>query len=151
MSQIYKIIRWDPMLNNNNTSPKPIISIKPDKNFYIFTKENKNILLVKFSKTNTIYDHKSIIGLVDSQNPLSLDTIPIILNTEWNGYPECNGECEIFGLKGGMSSHTINDIKLKTIPMAYRYMPYSMSQYTIIAILSGILVIFLLTLLLVKK
>ena len=43
MSQIYKIIRWDAILKMNNINPRPVISIKPDKNFKM-TKANKRVL-----------------------------------------------------------------------------------------------------------
>ena len=115
MSQLYKIIRWDPILNDNTIDPKPIISIKPDEYFNIFSNQNKNMLLIKILDTKSIYDNKNIIGIVDTKNILEDTTVSILLQSEWRGYPDFNGECQIFGLEGGVQSEIINGVSLKTI------------------------------------
>lgn len=100
MSQTYKIIRWDPILNTNNITPTPIpvISIKPDKNFLSFINENKNVLLIKCHNTESQYENLLIHGFVDINNYLTPNTLPILLNSPWYGYPDLNGEIEIVSL-----------------------------------------------------
>jgi hypothetical protein len=160
MSQIYKIIRWDAVLKMNNINPRPVISIKPDKNFKIFAEANKNTLLIKIHNTNGLYQcQNGIVGIVDTFNSFSPDTVSILLISDWYGYPDCTGDCEIFGLNGGIPIQTINNITLRTIPIKSSSTPVvdqatpvtGMSKETIIGISFGIIVIFLVTLFLTKK
>ena len=148
MSQLYKIIRWDPILNDNSVDPKPIISIKPDENFNIFSNQNKNMLLIKISNTKSIYDNKNIIGIVDTKNIIEDATVSILLQSEWRGYPDFNGECQIFGLEGGIPSETINGVALKTIQD--QESEKIGNTNTILAIFIGIILIFLVSLFLHK-
>jgi hypothetical protein len=148
MSQLYKIIRWDPILNNNSIDPKPIISIKPDKNFNIFSNQRKNVLLIKISNTKSIYDNKNIIGIVDKKNIIQDGTVSIVLQSDWYGYPDFNGECQIFGLEEGASSETINEVTLKKIKDQKSKIT---NTHTIIAVFIGIIFIFLASLFLHKN
>ena len=153
MSQIYKIIRWYSVLNTDSITPIPIISIKPDKNFKLFAEANKNILLLKIRNTQSCYEsYNGIVAIVDNYNYLEQDTVSIRLNAEWYGYPDCTGDCEIFGLKGGIPAQTINNVALRTIPMKSPMThPVGMTTETIIGLSVGIVVIFLVTLFLSKK
>jgi hypothetical protein len=105
MSNSYKIYRWDSFLYNKNISP--IIYVKPDDTLLKFAKENNNTLLIRVSKSNSIYDGKKIAGVLYKSSDITkcnffnkTGLYVIVLESDWYGYPDFLGECDIFGLKG---------------------------------------------------
>jgi hypothetical protein len=132
MTNIYKITRWDPMLIKNNLNPYPSIAIIVDNKFKKFANKNSNILLFKFFNTKGLYDDKKIVGIVNDKFIFKDGSISILLDSEWYGYPDYNGECEIVGLK----HETRNKIKY----------PDYMSTIIIVIIFFIIFIIFLTTL-----
>ena len=138
MTHKYKIIRWDPMLIKNNLNPYPSIAIIVDKKFKILADKNKNILLIKFFNTKGIYDNNSIVGIVNDQFIFKDGSISILLDSEWYGYPDYNGECEIVELNQEKTTDkSKHPDKLKDP---------NMSLTTILIIFFGIFIIFLATL-----
>lgn len=90
----YNIQRWDPVIHGNNVAPFPIIYVKPDSSLYNLV--NKNIA-VRIDGTNTIYDGKTLVGMVNSSalqptcmpnyyNKTGLFTIS--LYAQWYEYPQ---------------------------------------------------------------
>ena len=106
MSNSYKIYRWDSFLYNKNISP--IIYVKPDDTLLKFAKENNNTLLIRVSKSNSIYDGKKIAGVLYKSSDITkcsnffnkTGLYVIVLESDWYGYPDFLGECDIFGLEG---------------------------------------------------
>jgi len=107
----YTIHRWDPIVYGNNINPFPTIYIKPDKEFLDFVNENKGAVIVKIDGTNTIYDGKAMVGVVNStaSKPTCMpnyfnktDYYTIGLYAHWYEYPQENslGVATITGLKG---------------------------------------------------
>lgn len=105
----YAIERWDPVLPGNANFPLPMISIKPDRAFIQYAKENNYTVLVHISGTGLDYDNKAITGVIDSSgyfpnyrpnfyNAAGLFTVTLIAN--WLGYPGTNGQIEVQGLVG---------------------------------------------------
>jgi hypothetical protein len=109
MSNSYKIYRWDSFLYNKNISP--IIYVKPDDTLLKFAKENNNTLLIRVSKSNSIYDGKKIAGVLYKSSDITkcnnffnkTGLYVIVLESDWYGYPDFLGECDIFGLKGDVA------------------------------------------------
>jgi hypothetical protein len=126
MSQRYKIHRWDAVIFKNkemNPIPTPIIYIKPDENLIKFAKDNSDALLVKLHVPPSIYDQKRVTGVWAKSSDIpncravffeETELYIIVLQAPWHGYPDCLGECEIFGLTSGVLSETINNVPLKT-------------------------------------
>mgnify|MGYP006151852409 CR=1 FL=1 len=125
MSNNYKIHRWDPMISGNNTIPNPMIYIKPDDTLLKFAKENNNAVLVVIKGTNTIYDGKRIIGMFASSKDYP-NCRPVFFNDtkyyvisllcDWYEYPKDPtflGNCEIYGLKGGVDVDEIKNSVIK--------------------------------------
>ena len=115
----YKIIRWDPVLfpKSNDPTPIPVICIKPDQNLLDFAKENNNTFLVEILNTNNVYENKKIVAtFTKSSDALILTNglYSLALQCEWYGYPDCSGDCKIYGIKGGIKSETINNVELRT-------------------------------------
>jgi hypothetical protein len=122
MNHTYKIHRWDSVIFDNKTLrpiPAPIIYIKPDKNLIKFAEENSNQIVVKIY--NSIYDTRYIPGKwlkssdIPNYRPIFFDETElyvIVLQDHWTGYPESLGECEIYGLTGGVSAKTLNNVNL---------------------------------------
>ena len=124
MSNTYKIHRWDPMISGNNPVPNPMIYIKADDTLLKFAKENNNAVLVVIKGTNTIYDGKKIIGMFASSEDYP-NCRPVFFNAtkyyvisllcDWHEYPKSPaflGDCEIYGLKGGVN---VEDVKYSAI------------------------------------
>jgi hypothetical protein len=106
MSNTYKIHRWDSFLYNKD--PVPIIYVKPDDALLKFAKENNNALLIRVSNSNSIYDGKKIAGVLYKSYEVTkcinffnkTGLYVIVLESDWYGYPDSLGECDIFGLEG---------------------------------------------------
>ena len=92
----YKIERWDAVLYGNNIIKSPIIYIKPDKYLLEFAKANNYLMVVKIEGTNTIYDGREILGVLDlsavvpNQRPNFFEDTGLYvikLYAHWYGYP----------------------------------------------------------------
>lgn len=114
----YQIQRWDPALIDKNTSPIPMIYIKPDDTFLKFAKNNASAMLVKIEGTGTIYDGKEVIGIaaesayspnlrVNFYNATKLWVIK--LAAPWKGYPDSNGFVMFQGVNGVLESDIVSD------------------------------------------
>lgn len=112
----YKIYRWDPVLfsKSNDPTPIPVICIKPDQSLLEFAKENNNTFLVEILNTNNIYQNKKIIANVTNDLDDLDDLYSLALQCEWYEYPDCNGDCKIYGISGGVKAETINGVELTT-------------------------------------
>lgn len=144
-----KIIKWDALLIKKNIDPIPVISIKIDEKILSHARNNNNNILLKFNKTNSIYDNKEIFASIYTP-PLSSDTISIILNSYWYGYPDNTGEYEIIGLPIDDNIKSENILENKVIKNIKQKKQISIK---IIVILSGFgfLFLFLITLFLKNK
>jgi|LakMenEpi03Aug12_release.lakeMendotaPanAssembly.Ray.scaffolds.fasta_scaffold65934_4 hypothetical protein len=119
MSNSYKIYRWDSFLYNKNISP--IIYVKPDDTLLKFAKKNNNALLIRVSKSNSIYDGKKITGVLYKSSDITkcsnffnkTGLYVIVLESDWYGYPDFLGECDIFGLEGDV---VVNENTLLPLP-----------------------------------
>ena len=119
MSNSYKIYRWDSFLYNKNISP--IIYVKPDDTLLKFAKKNNNALLIRVSKSNSIYDGKKIAGILYKSSDITkcsnffnkTGLYVIVLESDWYGYPDFLGECDIFGLEGDV---VVNENTLLPLP-----------------------------------
>ena len=118
MSNSYKIYRWDSFLYKKNTVP--MIYIKPDDALLKFADKNKNELLVKVSNSNSIYNGKTIAGVLYKSFEITkcinffkkTGLYVIVLVSDWYGYPDSLGECDIFGLEGDVAvdENTLNTL-----------------------------------------
>lgn len=114
----YEIVRWDPVVFGNNANPFPVIYIKPDEAFLQFAVENKNTIIVKIDGTNTIYDGKAMVGVVNPSGDTpncrpnffeKTGLFTISLYARWYEYPTCgNGTATITGLKGKYKAPPVN-------------------------------------------
>jgi hypothetical protein len=115
MSQTYKIHRWDPIIFANkgmNPIETPIIYVNATPELIKFAKDNSNALLVKLHIPGSIYDQKRVTAVWSKSCMIpncrknffeKTELYVLILQAPWHGYPDFLGDCEIFGLKGGMS------------------------------------------------
>lgn len=134
----YKIYRWDPVLfsKSNDPTPIPVICIKPDKGLLDFAKDNNNTFLVEILNTNNIYQDKKIVATFTKSsdafnftpNMFKEDGLyALALQCEWYEYPDCNGDCKIYGITGGVKAETVNGIELTTP----KEMPEIKEKYTL--------------------
>ena len=61
----YKIYRWNVVLFGNSNTKVPMIYIKPDLELLEFIKANSYTVACNINDTGTIYDGKTIPGVVD--------------------------------------------------------------------------------------
>lgn len=117
MSQRYKIYRWDAVLFKNDIDPTPIIYVKPEKELLDFVEKNKDLLLVKLHSPGSIYDNKKVVGRWYKSSEIPNCRINffeetglyvIALYAPWHGYPDCLGECSVYGVKGGVKATDVN-------------------------------------------
>ena len=110
MNQDYKIHRWDSVIMPNNKGLKPIqqpmIYIKPDETLLQFATDNHNELLVdisflplkkvrgRFYKSSDIYNMSNLFKVTG--------LYVIVLDIDWDGYPDNLGVVNIFGYNGGV-------------------------------------------------
>lgn len=102
----YKILRWDAVLAPNGLNKMPIIYIVPDVDFITFASANNDTLLVEINGTNTIYDGKQALGVVNRSSFMpnlesQTNVYVIYLECVWFGYPEPTslGDAKFYGLK----------------------------------------------------
>ena len=122
MSQTYKIHRWDSVIFANkgmNPIPTPIIYVKPDAELVKFANDNSDALLVTLHSPGSIYDNKRVTGVWAESSMIpncrehffeKTKLYVIVLQAPWHGYPDLLGNCEIFGLTGGVPVEKINHV-----------------------------------------
>jgi hypothetical protein len=117
MSQTYKIYRWDAVLFKNDIDPTPIIYVKPEKELLEFVEKNNNTLLVKLHSPGSIYNNKKVVGRWYKSSEIpnchinffeETGLYVIALYAPWHGYPDCLGECSVYGVKGGVKATEVN-------------------------------------------
>lgn len=118
ISQIYPIERWDVALFKNSITKVPIIYIKPDDLFITFADKNNYIVNATITNTNTIYDGKTLIGVVDKSSRIPNDKpnffkkygwYVISLWADWHGYPHPSTLGNV--TFSGLNAVTEDDIK----------------------------------------
>lgn len=97
MTTTFKIVRWDSVLDSCGINPKPMIYVKPTKEFIEYVKRNKYMVFVKIDETGKPgYDCK-MWGIVKKSafaggcRPNFFDKTnlwTITLDKFWNGYPK---------------------------------------------------------------
>lgn len=106
---LYPIARWD-AITRDNVRTIPVIYISPDLPLLEFIKANNYTITCQISGTNTPYDNRKIIGVVDKScnvpncrpNFCEQTGLYIVtLDAGWYGYPNRDkmGQVLIMGLK----------------------------------------------------
>ena len=106
----YKIYRWDVVLFGNSNTKVPMIYIKPDLELLEFIKANSYTVACNINDTGTIYDGKTIPGVVDVSCNVpncrpnfcaKTGLYVITLWANWYGYPEPDklGNVNFSGMK----------------------------------------------------
>ena len=99
----FKIYRWDAVMTAKNDLPAPMVYIKPTLKFLEFIENNNYRILLSISGTNTIYDGKTMWGIVDksSNTPNCRPNFykqtgyyVVTLESFWYGYPNVGNEGE---------------------------------------------------------
>lgn len=164
----YSILRWDAVLFGNSEYPTPIIYVEPEPSLLEFAKENNDALLVSIKSTNSIYDGKQIAGVFASSGEIpncreiyfnKTKLYVIVLQAEWHGYPDSLGECDIYGLKGGVPAKEINNVQLyQQVPTIENYTDTpkdgnecGLQNIPLIGVSVGIFIILIAVLFLLKK
>lgn len=92
----FDIKRWDVVLFDNSNTQVPMIYIKPDLQFLEYVKKNNFAVIAKISGSGTVYDGKTIPGIVDKScyvpnyRPNYFEKTGyyiVTLNANWYGYP----------------------------------------------------------------
>ena len=108
MTTIYKVHRWDAILPNYVKEPMPMIYLKPTMELLTHAIERANTIIVTPKNTNSIYDDKEIVGMLDFlvlgpnanlKEFLNREYCTITLNSFFYEYPKTMGEIEIKGMK----------------------------------------------------
>lgn len=95
----YKIHRWDVVLFGNSNTKVPMIYIKPDLELLEFIKANSYVVACTINDTGTIYDGKTIPGIVNVSCNVpncrpnfcaKTGLYVITLQAMWYGYPDPN-------------------------------------------------------------
>lgn len=92
----FEIKRWDVIISNDKQYP--IIYIEPTIAFLEYVKNNQYVVSCKIHNTNTVYDNKDIVGIVNKSayipncrpnffNKYNYYVI-VLYSATWNGYPE---------------------------------------------------------------
>ena len=106
----YKIYRWDVVLFGNSNTKVPMIYIKPDLELLEFIKANSYVVASTINDTGTIYDGKTIPGIVNVSCNVpncrpnfcaKTGLYVITLQAGWYGYPEPDklGNVNFSGMK----------------------------------------------------
>lgn len=106
----YKIYRWNVVLFGNSNTKVPMIYIKPDLELLEFIKANSYTVACNINDTGTIYDGKTIPGVVDVSCNVpncrpnfcaKTGLYVITLWANWYGYPEPDklGNVNFSGMK----------------------------------------------------
>mgnify|MGYP003342430902 CR=1 FL=1 len=83
MNRKYKIIRWDPViLDENNNIKKPKLFITPDNLLLDYVKENLVLEFSIYGTGNNYYDGD------DYKGYLNLNNYSILLDKQWKSYPD---------------------------------------------------------------
>lgn len=116
----YDILRFDAVMFDNSITKTPMIYIKPDLAFLDFVAQNNNQVLVVINDSDSIYDNKEIIGVVDSSCNIpscrpnffnKTGYYVITLYSNWYGYPKKLGKVSFKGLKVSSKVETYNKPK----------------------------------------
>lgn len=95
-TKIYPIKRWDVFMFKDSITRIPAIYIQPDDVFLTFADKNNYILSVTISSSDTIYDGKTIVGVVERSANVpnfrpnffkKTGWYVISLWADWHGYP----------------------------------------------------------------
>ena len=106
----YKIYRWNVVLFGNSNTKVPMIYIKPDLELLEFIKANSYVVASTINDTGTIYDGKTIPGIVNVSCNVpncrpnfcaKTGLYVITLWANWYGYPEPDklGNVNFSGMK----------------------------------------------------
>jgi len=106
----YKIHRWDVVLFGSSNTKVPMIYIKPDLELLEFIKANSYVIACTINDTGTIYDGKTIPGIVNVSCNVpncrpnfcaKTGLYVITLQADWYGYPDPNtlGNVNFSGMK----------------------------------------------------
>lgn len=106
----YKIYRWDVVLFGNSNTKVPMIYIKPDLELLEFIEANSYVIACTINDTGTIYDGKTIPGIVNVSCNVpncrpnfcaKTGLYVITLQAGWYGYPEPDklGNVNFSGMK----------------------------------------------------
>ena len=102
---VYEIKRWDAMSTNNNKFP--VIYVSPDETLLGASAANNSVLMCKIENTGSIYDDKSIAGVIISSGSFpnqrpnffkSTGLYAVQLVSDWHGYPPNEGIVRFSGL-----------------------------------------------------
>lgn len=160
----YEIYGWNGILYGNNTYPITSIYIKPDVNLLNFAKKNNNVLIVNIHGTN-IYDCQDIKGILkksaDIPKPNSRPNFfektgyySIDLQMYWQGEPDTYGVCYIHGINEVPTNKMEENNKLHKVKFESENeisKTKGMDLYNISVISSGLTVILILVLFIIKK
>lgn len=100
----FKIESWNPVIPANAIFPVPVLYIKCSESLLNYAKQNEYTVLVTVKNSNSIYDNKPMIAVLDSSsyfpnsrvnfyNKYGFHTLSLIAN--WIGYPSVNGVVQI--------------------------------------------------------
>ena len=156
-----EIKRWDAVLFGNNEYPTPIIYVKADPNLLDFAESKDNALLITIKSTNSIYDNKIIPAVFAKSSEIpncrpvyfnSTKLYVMVLQSEWHGYPESLGYCEIHELKSSEQSTVVDNKPLKeSFQETKENNCDGLNLSSLLSISFGIAFIFILVLLVNKK
>jgi hypothetical protein len=105
----YEIKRWDSVIPQNNTFSMPMIYIKPDKDFIEYAKMNQWTVMVEIEGSNSIYDGKKMVGVIDSSGYFpnyrpnyynKTGEFVVTLFAQWYEYPPQRGYAIVRGAEG---------------------------------------------------
>lgn len=123
----YPIVAWNPVILPSNTPnlnsfvtdanpPLPMVYVLPDEKFLQFVKDNDYKIVVKVDGSNSCYDTRGTVALVntieniDRKNARPLlyhktKLWAIVLIAPWLEYPPNNGTITLYGEKGVYATH----------------------------------------------
>ena len=157
-SQVYKIERWDGV-SWDGVTPVPIIYIKPDDKLMKLASDNDNTLLLKINTPLEIYNNRLMYGIFAKSSEIpncrsnffkKTGLYVIVLQSEWGGYPDCLGTCEVFGVSNN-DSVSKEMYKSNFLSEECGDKLYSMDNFFIFLILGGILLILLFSFIITKN
>jgi hypothetical protein len=123
MTNQYKIKSWDGVMSGNKNYPKPVIQIEPDQTLLDFAKDNNNVMLVQISQSGSIYDGKTIAGVLYESGKVpncrpnyftETGYYSFVMVAQWHSYPPSLGIASFFGANGGELASTQNNLVSNT-------------------------------------